>query len=291
MNNDTIPTPGWLERLVEFAELHSDIGIINPLCAAPAGVGLDEYARYIADNKNAYMEMNQCFLFCALIKREVIDKIGYLDEDFGIGCYDDTDYSRRAGLAGYRCACAHSSCVHHLDGTSFKALGTRKLLEQKGAEVYYKKWPRHLRVGLACSIDSKTTDSEIKNLLGGVLFLAREWCWINLWIFGDEKENRAKIGKVVEKLNMPKHQNIKLNHMSGSFSDMSILLRLIERSFGTKRRKKYDLLMVDNKNSASFLRVFRFIHNTEISTFDIGEDMLGAKTILERLTGAVRRIG
>jgi hypothetical protein len=202
-----------------------------------------------------------------------------------MGCYDDTDYSMRAGIAGYRCACAHSSCVPHLDGTSFKALGTRKLLEEKGAEVYFKKWPRHLRIGVACSIDSKIKDNEIENMLNGVLFLAREWCWVNLWIFGKGKENRLRIDKSAGKLNMPRHQNIKFNYMPGSFSGISVLFRLIERSFGTKKRKKYDIVMVDNQNSASFPKIFRFIHNTEVIPFSVNEDSLGAKSILARIRG------
>lgn len=283
LNNDTIPTMGWLERLVEFAESHNEIGIVNPLCSAPAGADLDKYAESIAGNKNAYMEMNQCFLFCALIKREVIEKIGYLDEAFGMGCYDDTDYSMRAGIAGYRCASVHSSCVHHLDGTSFKALGTRKILEKKGAEVYFKKWPRHLRIGVACSIDSGVNDNGVENLLSGILFLARQWCWINLWIFGKVGENKERVKKAVEKLKMPPHQNIKFNYMPGNFSGISILLKLLERSFGTKRRKKYDIVMVDNEKTASFLKTFSFIHSTEITAFSVNDDMLGTKSILDRI--------
>ncbi|MDP3789237.1 MAG: glycosyltransferase, partial [Candidatus Omnitrophota bacterium] len=66
-NNDTVTTPGWLEEMVNFAETHKEIGIINPLCNGPAGIPMDDYAKQVADNnKGRYMEMNQCFLFCAL---------------------------------------------------------------------------------------------------------------------------------------------------------------------------------------------------------------------------------
>jgi beta-1,4-mannosyl-glycoprotein beta-1,4-N-acetylglucosaminyltransferase len=39
--------------------------------------------------------------FCAMIKREVISKIGYLDEEFGIGYHEDADYCKRAADQGY----------------------------------------------------------------------------------------------------------------------------------------------------------------------------------------------
>ena len=38
--------------------------------------------------------------FCLLIRREVIDAIGLLDEQFGIGCFEDDDYCLRANRGG-----------------------------------------------------------------------------------------------------------------------------------------------------------------------------------------------
>lgn len=39
--------------------------------------------------------------FCSMIHRKVIDKIGLLDEDFGVGGNEDIDYCKRAELAGF----------------------------------------------------------------------------------------------------------------------------------------------------------------------------------------------
>ena len=158
-----------------------------------------------------------------------------------------------------------------------------KVLEEKGAEIYFNKWPRHLRVGLACSVDRATGDGELENILRGVLFLAREWCWVTLWIFGDVTENGARVDKTSKKFGMPSHQNIKFNYMPGNFSGITVLFKLIERSFGTKKRKKYDIVMVDNEKTAALLEVFRFIHNTEIMIFRTGADILDSKPALDRI--------
>ena len=76
------------------------------------------------------MEMNQCQGFCMLIKREVIERIGYLDERFGIGGFDDTDYSMRAYRAGYKSVSVYSSYVYHKEHKSFDKIGKRKKIQE-----------------------------------------------------------------------------------------------------------------------------------------------------------------
>lgn len=290
MNNDTTPAPGWLENMIEFAESHKDAGFMNPQCARAPGSTLEEHAKKLAENnRGKYMEMNQCFGFCLLAKREVIDKIGYMDESFGMGCYDDTDYSMRAHKAGYRCVSVHSAYVHHIHSVSFRTLGNRRLLEKEGERQYLKKWPRHLRAGVALSINGLTEDDDVKNILKAVLFLAREWCWVNFWIFGDVEENKRRINDLSGAIGMPLHQNIKFNYMEGSFKGLNLLVRLLERAFGTRRRKRYDMVFLDDEKSAAFLKLFRFIHGTLIRSINIAEDPVpGIREDLSRIRGMER---
>jgi GT2 family glycosyltransferase len=274
MNNDIVPGTRWLENLVEFAETHRDIGLMNPLCNGHGSRTVEEYARIVeTENKDRYMEMNQCFGFCMLIKREVIDKIGVLDERFGMGGFDDTDYSMRAHIAGYGCASVHSSYVYHREHASFNAMGDRKKLVARAEEEYFKKWPRHLRVGVGVSIDPGMDGSEIENLLNGVLYLARQWCWVNLWIFGNSGENKERINRAAINIGMPLHQNIKFNYLPGAFVSLQLLTRLIERSFGTKRRKKYDIFLVDNAKSQSLLKIFYPLHRSSLYLVEPGKDL------------------
>jgi GT2 family glycosyltransferase len=273
-NNDTITTPGWLEEMVGFAEKNKDIGIVNPLCGGPAGMPKDEYARIIArDNKDKYMETNQCFLFCALVKKEVVEKIGYLDEIFGMGGFDDTDYSIRAGIAGYRCVCLHSAYVHHINNVSFKELGNRDLINKNCEKEFYKKWPKHLRVGVSISLSDDIKEGDLAGILKSLLYLAREWCWLNVWTFGNVDVNRGRVGKVCKIIKMPDHQNIKFNYFPHRFKDIRILTRLLERSFGTKKRKRYDAVIVDDEKTAGFLRLFQQIHKTMIWHIDMSGDI------------------
>ncbi|NQT22584.1 MAG: glycosyltransferase, partial [Candidatus Omnitrophica bacterium] len=248
MNNDTAPGVGWLTELVMFAEKHPDTGLLNPLCNGhtPRGLTINEYARKVAvDNKGCYMEMNQCQGFCMLIKRELIEKIGHLDESFGIGGFDDTDYSMRAHKAGYRSVCLHSSYVFHEEHISFNNMGKRKKIQASSEKEYFKKWSRHLRIAILFSVSMKTNDNEISNLLKIALFLARDWCWVNLLIFGD-RNTKKRIDAVKEKISFPLHQNIKFNYLNRKIRILEIIVRILERAIGTKRRKRYDHVIYDN---------------------------------------------
>ncbi|MFA5142625.1 MAG: glycosyltransferase family 2 protein [Candidatus Omnitrophota bacterium] len=288
MNNDTIPGAGWLERLINFAETHRGIGLMNPLCNGHGSLSIDEYAAHVARNADRYMEMNQCFGFCTLIRREVIDKVGCLDEVFGMGGYDDTDYSMRACRAGYLCASVHSAYVYHKEHVSFRAMGAKDSSTLKGQAEYLKKWPRHLRVGLTFSVDSRTDRPEIASVLKAILFLAREWCWVNFWIIGDEKENREKIASVSAEIGMPLHQNIKFNFIPAAFAKLQTLTRVIERAFGTKRRKRYDAVLVDNDGVAALLNFFFVVHNTRIILAKPGSGMTAEAC---RMIAEIRKSG
>jgi len=51
---------------------------------------------------------------CMLIKRDVIDAIGYLDETYAPAYYEDTDYCFRAREAGFRVMYSpYSTVLHH----------------------------------------------------------------------------------------------------------------------------------------------------------------------------------
>ncbi len=107
LNNDVVLTTGWFGRLLRA--LHSDpaIGLVGPCSNCVSGpqqvetryeglADLDGFAwDWGKQHDGLRVEVSRLVGFCLLIRREVVDAIGLLDEQFGVGCYDDDDYCLR----------------------------------------------------------------------------------------------------------------------------------------------------------------------------------------------------
>ena len=77
-----------------------------------------------------------------MISRELYNKVGPLDEHYGIGMFEDDDYSIASEKNGYRNVLAEDVFIHHFGSVSFKKLEDetyRKLFEQNKA-YYEQKW-------------------------------------------------------------------------------------------------------------------------------------------------------
>lgn len=274
LNNDTMPGPEWLSELINFFQENKRFGLLNPLCNGHEAhnMSISQYSGFVRkNNAGKYMEMNQCQGFCMLIKRDVIKKIGYMDERFGIGGFDDTDYSMRSYKEGYLSACVYTSYVYHREHKSFDAMGDRKKLQAKAEEEYFKKWPRHLRGALAFNLTSRTEERDLQDFLNCALYLAREWCWVNLFVF-NKYSGKILVNDVMKRMGFPLHQNIKFNYAGQTFKLFNMLLRVLERSFGSKKRKKYDFVLTDEPFTASFLNLFYFIHKCRAFVIDYNKD-------------------
>ena len=81
-------------------------------------------------------------MYCVAIRRDVWSKVGPLDEKFGMGMFEDDDYSHRVRLAGYRVVCAEDAFVHHFGQASFKKLSQAEYQEiwDRNQKYYEEKW-------------------------------------------------------------------------------------------------------------------------------------------------------
>ncbi|MBX3436539.1 MAG: glycosyltransferase [Planctomycetaceae bacterium] len=157
LNNDTILTTGWLRRMLDV--LHSDrtVGLVGPTSnyvgsdqeipvdytrlANLDGFAWARHRRLVEWGEPLVQETDRLIGFCLLFKREVLDAVGGLDERFGIGCFEDDDFCRRARLSGYRAMIARAAFIHHFGSVTFQASGANLgALLRKNQRVYEQKW-------------------------------------------------------------------------------------------------------------------------------------------------------
>lgn len=154
-NNDTVVTPGWLGKMIEAIEMNPEIGMVGPMSNNISGVqllkdcnytNLDELLKFASDLDSQYsgqfFEFPRLAFFCTLIKRDVIDRIGGLDEIFSPGNYEDDDYCMRAQVAGFKALVLKYVFVHHYRSRSFADDGNdayRRRLE-RNRDIFANKW-------------------------------------------------------------------------------------------------------------------------------------------------------
>ncbi|MFC1508549.1 glycosyltransferase family 2 protein [Candidatus Omnitrophota bacterium] len=142
LNSDTEVYDGWLTEMVRVAESSADIGIVNP---ASNNLGR-KYTQPASKDYGKYIEMSACIGFSMLIKREVVDKIGKLDEIYSPGNFEDTDFSRRAIKADFRCVMAEASYVYHVQNTGFKKRKDWDERFKRNLNIFNERWGKVKRI-------------------------------------------------------------------------------------------------------------------------------------------------
>ncbi|WP_068783255.1 glycosyltransferase family 2 protein [Paenibacillus phocaensis] len=154
LNNDVIVSPRWLSNLLLALYSAADVGLVGPVTNYASGrqqVTIDwaegESFAQAAERHNLpdsakWQEVQRLVGMCLLLKREVLERVGLLDEGYSPGHYEDDDYCYRARQLGYRLLVCGDTLVYHEGSTSFKARhpeGWNELLERNRLR-FINKW-------------------------------------------------------------------------------------------------------------------------------------------------------
>ena len=143
LNSDTVVTKDWLKNLRRALCSSSKVGAVGCVtnyCSNNQRIeasykNIEEMLAFAADyNKSdsvLWEKRTKLVGFCYLFKREVLEKIGFLDERFSPGNYEDDDFSLRILQAGYDLLLCRDTFIHHFGSASFE----KKLKVQNEAEM------------------------------------------------------------------------------------------------------------------------------------------------------------
>jgi len=153
LNDDTVVTPGWLDGLLRHlgtpgVEL---VGPVTNWAGNEARIEVDYEtleemeafaAAYVRRLRGEAFDIPMLAMYCVAMRRELIDRIGRLDERFGIGMFEDDDFSRRVRAAGGRVVCAEDVFIHHWGRSSFGAMDAEayRLLFEENRRKFEEKW-------------------------------------------------------------------------------------------------------------------------------------------------------
>ncbi len=128
LNPDSKVTENWAKRLILRAEESENIGMVAPKLLQFNGI-IDstghDYSKWpyaLADRGHGekdggqydrMTELVSCSFGCVLIKRDLIARIGLLDERFFL-YFEDVEYCHRARKAGWRTVYCPEDIVYHL---------------------------------------------------------------------------------------------------------------------------------------------------------------------------------
>jgi hypothetical protein len=130
LNNDTTVAPDFLGPLLAVFDQYADVGIVTPLVADMTdpdrvwalGAAVDQRTGYVprlhadedawAWQTSAPFEVDVASGAAMLVKHEVFERAGFLDEEFYL-YYEEPDWCLRARQAGYRIIAAPLSVIWH----------------------------------------------------------------------------------------------------------------------------------------------------------------------------------
>ncbi|MCL4465941.1 MAG: glycosyltransferase [Chloroflexi bacterium] len=132
LNNDTVPTEGWLDAMLQVADGCQDVGIVGSKLLYPdgtiqhAGVAMTNelvpvhmYCLFPADYAEVTVNRDYQAVTgaCLLIRRALFEELGGFDERY-LNSYEDIDLCCRVRRRGLKVVYAANSVLYHFESVS-----------------------------------------------------------------------------------------------------------------------------------------------------------------------------
>jgi GT2 family glycosyltransferase/glycosyltransferase involved in cell wall biosynthesis len=154
LNNDTFVTEGWIGDLLAHFRRNPNLGLLGPVTNRSGNESviwisyenMEEMAirarSYTAAHRRELTYPHVLHWFSVMLPRAVWRQVGELDESFGLGTFEDDDYTYRVRAAGFETACAEDVFIHHHHSASFGQLPQTEYDElfERNRRYFESKW-------------------------------------------------------------------------------------------------------------------------------------------------------
>jgi GT2 family glycosyltransferase len=174
IDSDTKPSKGWLSPMTEFLSNNKDCSMVGPITNACTGhqnlVKNSWVSKYdkqtiinMSKTNGSFSECSYLDRFCQVFRRDLISKVGILEENFGLIGWEDLDFCKRIVQAGLKMHISGASYVFHTWHASTRYNGMSYPLEvKKSSKAYHKKWNRKI-VAQKEIEDADKVDSSVRD--------------------------------------------------------------------------------------------------------------------------------
>jgi GT2 family glycosyltransferase len=153
LNDDTVAPRGWLARMLRHLD-DPEIGLVNAVTNYSGNESrievpyhnvteMEAFATaYMRQHDGEHFDIRVAALYCVGIRRDVFEQVGPLDEAYGLGMFEDDDYSQRVRAAGYRVICAEDVFIHHYGSMTYGRMAPADYdaLWARNQAHYERKW-------------------------------------------------------------------------------------------------------------------------------------------------------
>lgn len=151
LNSDCIISKNTIPKLISHIEKNSKIGLISPIANNAANVSLDMFDGFSYSQMNTLLEkkflgknFDACTIVgnCLMVTRECINSVGLLDEIYGMGYGEETDYQFKAMQKGFEAKIAIDTYVFHKAEVSFGNSEEKKKKLAENREIFFSRWEK-----------------------------------------------------------------------------------------------------------------------------------------------------
>ena len=261
LNNDLRFTVGWLQEMIDVAQANPTVGVINPASSTlgnypPKGMSLQAYADGLRQFHGQYVEVGMCIGFCMLIKREILNRIGGLNEEVERIFFEDEDFCMRAQQAGFQCVVAAGSYVYHAEHKTVRKMPEREALFTKNQRWCHQRWGRWVRVAWPRFEPVEPGSEELRQWLERLLVWTRRRTHVYVYYPTPPRMTKEALFRSV---GLVPHADIHWCTIPKTWAPVTALGSIL-----TRRKKPFDLIVAPQARWGRSVEGWRWLHRARV---------------------------
>ena len=173
LNSDCLLAEDSTRKLLDIPAGNPEIGLVSPLSNNAANLSVEIPAGYDYIKLDKLFEkhftgksFNACTIVgnCLVISRDCYEKTGQLDESYGKGYGEETDYQYRAKQSGFRAVVAVDTYVFHKSEISFTGVADLDSIKKRNAALFHSKWGKQYSEDFKAYKKNDPVDYVLNNL-------------------------------------------------------------------------------------------------------------------------------